>query len=100
MTEAWRAVADGVTVAVKVQPKARNPAVGGAAPGSDGARLRIAVREAAEDGRANRAACAALAAALDVAPSAIRIATGAASRQKLLHVRGDPAALAARLARL
>ena len=100
MTEAWRAVADGVTVAVKVQPKARNPGVGGAAPGSDGPRLRIAVREAAENGRANRAACAALAEALGVPASAIRVATGAASRQKLLHVAGDPDALAAQLARL
>jgi uncharacterized protein len=53
--------------------------------------------EAPEDGRANRAACAALARALGVAPSAIAITAGAGSREKTLRVSGDPAVLAARL---
>ena len=55
---------DGVAVAVKVQPKSRRPGLQGLAPSADGERLRIGVTEAAEDGRANRAACAALAGAL------------------------------------
>ncbi len=97
MTRFWREQADGVTVAVKVQPKARRAGCGGAAPSADGPRLRIAVREPAEDGRANRAACAALAEALGVAASAVSVATGAGSREKRLHVAGDAAALAARL---
>ena len=64
VTMFWRPLADGVAVAVKVQPKSRRPGVQGLAPSADGERLRIGVTEPAEDGRANRAACAALAEAL------------------------------------
>lgn len=85
---------------IKVQPKSRRPGLLGPVPSADGERLRIAVSEPAEDGRANRAACAALAKALGVAASTVSVVTGAASREKRLHVRGDPAALASRLAAL
>ena len=101
----WRAVEDAVFVAVKVQPRARRPGV--RAPGShentpepDGERLAIAVSEPAQDGRANRAACAALASALGVPPSQIDVAAGAASRRKTMRVNGDVAAIATRLAAL
>jgi uncharacterized protein len=93
----WHAQPDGVTVAVKVQPKARRPGLSGAAPSADGPRLRIAVTEAAEDGRANRAACALLANALRVPASTVQVAVGVASRQKLLRINGDPAVLSERL---
>ena len=96
----WRPLPDGVAVAVKVQPKARRPGLHGATPAADGERLRIGVTEAAEGGRANRAACAALADALGIAPSAVHLTLGASSREKTLHVSGDPAALAAKLAAL
>lgn len=100
VTAFWRATPDGVNVAVKVQPKARRPGLQGAAPTADGPRLRIAVSEPPEDGRANRAACAALAGALRVAPSAVRVTAGAAAREKLLFVSGDPAVLGPLLAAL
>jgi uncharacterized protein YggU (UPF0235/DUF167 family) len=93
----WRAVAGGVNVNVKVQPKSRRPGLGGRVPAVDGERLRIGVAAAAEDGRANRAACAALAQALDLPASAVSVALGATSRDKTLRVTGEPAALAARL---
>jgi len=96
----WRETPDGVSVMIKVQPKARRPGVGGTAPSADGKRLRIAVSEPAEDGRANRAACAALAEALGVPASAVTVAAGAAAREKRLQVSGDPASLAAALGRL
>lgn len=96
----WREAPDGVSIMIKVQPKSRRPGLLGPAPSMDGERLRIAVSEPAEGGRANRAACAALAAALGVPPSAVSVASGVASREKRLHVRGDPAALAAQLAAL
>jgi uncharacterized protein (TIGR00251 family) len=86
-----------VELRVKVQPGARRPGLGGTAPGIDGPRLPVAVTEPPEDGRANRAVCAALARALRVAPSAVEVAQGAGARQKTLRVAGDPAALAARL---
>ena len=69
-------------------------------PSADGERLRIGVTEAAEGGRANRAACATLAAALDPPPSAVRLALGATNREKTLHVIGDPASLGVKLAAL
>lgn len=87
----------GLTVAVKVQPRARQPGVGGTAPGVDGPRLRVAVTEAAEGGRANEAVCVALARALGVPPGVVTLRAGAGSRHKLLHIAGDPASLAARL---
>jgi uncharacterized protein len=96
----WRSVADGVTVAVKVQPKSRRPGLHGAAASADGERLRIGVAEAPEGGRATHAACVALAGALDIAPSAVRLVLGATSREKTLHVAGDPTALSAKLAAL
>lgn len=93
----WRAAEGGVRVAVKVQPKSRRPGVGGRAPDVDGERLRIGVAEAAESGRANRAACAALAGALGVRPAEVTVALGATSRDKTLFVSGDASLLAARL---
>lgn len=96
----WRPVSGGVRVAVKVQPKSRRPGLGGRAPGVDGERLRIGVAEAAEDGRANRAACQTLARALGVPTSAVSVALGAASRDKTLMVAGDAVALSARLEEL
>lgn len=94
---AWRRDPDGVTLRVKAQPRARRAAVGGLAPGVDGARLRVAVTEAAEDGRANAAVCTAVARALGVPAAAVALRQGGASREKLLHVAGDAPALIARL---
>lgn len=82
---------------IKVQPKSRQPGLLGPAPSADGERLRIAVSEPPEGGRATRAACAALAEALGVPVSAVSLVAGAASREKRLQVHGDPVALAARL---
>jgi uncharacterized protein len=96
----WRELPDGVAVGVKVQPKSRRPGLHGASLGADGERLRIGVAEAAEGGRANRAAGTALASALGVAPSAVQLTAGAASRVKTFHVVGDPGLLAAKLAAL
>ena len=100
MTGFWHPLPDGVAVAVKVQPKSRRPGLHGAAVSATGERLRIGVTEPAEAGRANRAACAMLAEALGLAGSAVRLTVGATSRQKALHVTGDPTELGCRLAAL
>ena len=92
----WRALDGGVSVSVKVQPRARRPGL----QGTDGARLRIGVTEPPEDGRANKAVCRTLAELLQVAPSMVSVASGASSRDKTLRVAGDPAALIARLTAL
>jgi uncharacterized protein (TIGR00251 family) len=93
----WRVAPEGVFVRVKVQPKSRRPGVQGRAQAIDGERLRIGVAEAAEDGRANRAACAAMARLLDVPAAAVEVAAGPASREKTLRVTGDPEQLVHRL---
>jgi uncharacterized protein YggU (UPF0235/DUF167 family) len=96
----WRAAPGAVLVQVKVQPKSRRPGVQGRAPAAGGERLRVGVSEAAEGGRANRAACAALACVLGVPQSAVEVAAGATSRDKVLRVSGDPVRLASSLERL
>lgn len=100
MTAFWREAPDGLLVMLKVQPRSRRPGLQGIVPAADGERLRIGVSEPAEGGRANRAACAVLAAALGVPGSAVTVVAGATSREKRVHVTGEPAALAARLAAL
>ncbi len=94
----WRQRPDGVDLAVKAQPRAKRPAVGGLSP--DGGALRVAVAEAAEDGRANRAIGQALAKALGVTPSAVDLLQGGGSRQKVFRIAGDPAALIPKLEKL
>jgi hypothetical protein len=89
-----------VVVAARVQPKSRRPGLHGVKPAADGARLHIAVSEAAEHGSANRAACAMLARALGVASSVVAVRSGAASRLKQIHVGGEPGLLCARLSAL
>jgi hypothetical protein len=96
----WSLTPDGVRVAVKVTPKARKSGVQGAVPSPDGPRLRIAVSEPPEDGKANQAVCAALAAALGVAPRAVQVVSGASYRSKLILVSGDPDTLVSRLGSL
>ena len=78
----WRAEPGGVSVRVKVQPRARRAGLQGLAPGVDGPRLKLAVTEAPEDGRANKAVCAALARALDMPPSAAEVAARRARHGK------------------
>ena len=85
---------------MKVQPKSRRPGIQGRSVSMHGPCLRIGVAEAAEDGRANRAACAVLARALDMPASAVVVTLGQTSRDKTLHVRGDAATLTERLERL
>lgn len=92
----WQTAGTGIRLKLKVQPKARRNAVGGAMPDADGgAVLKIAVTAPPEDGKANQAVVALLAQVLGVAKSAISVVAGATDRRKLVEIRGDPAALGA-----
>jgi uncharacterized protein len=97
LTVFWRTLADGVSVTVKVQPKSRRPGIQGRALSAHGPCLRIGVAEPPTDGRANRAVCAVLAAALHVPTSAVSVTLGPTSRDKTVHVAGDTALLTAAL---
>ena len=87
-------------IAVKVQPKARRPGMQGTMQSADGPRLKVGVSEAAEDGKANKAAGAILARALGVSPAAVSVVIGASNREKVIHVTGDPEILAAKFSSL
>jgi uncharacterized protein YggU (UPF0235/DUF167 family) len=94
---AWRMVEGGLDLRVKAQPRARRPGLQGLVDSADGPRVKVAVPEVPEDGRANRAICALLAEALSVAPSRAAVTQGTTSREKTVLIGGDAVALAARL---
>ncbi len=81
--------ADGVYVWVHAQPGARKAMV----RGMHGDAIKVAIREAAQDGRANAAILRLFADALGVAKSDVCLASGQTSRRKRLFVRGDYAQL-------
>lgn len=79
-----------------VKPGAGVTRVGGTRQGA----LVVRVRAPATQGQANAAAIAALAEALGVPRSRVRLVSGRASRTKVLEVRGDEEILRRALAEL
>jgi uncharacterized protein len=97
----WRANSTGIVLSCRLTPKGGRNAIERTAILADGAGVLMArVRAAAEDGRANRALCELLAAALDVATSQVAIIAGAKSRIKRIAATGDPKALIEQLTAL
>lgn len=82
-----------LTFSVRVTPRASANSAGGERDGA----LLVRVTAAPAEGEANAAVIRVLAKALDIAPSAVRIERGAASRTKVLSV---PVATEPALARL
>ena len=81
-------------LSVRVLPGARQTQVGGRYGQGEPPVLVVRVTAPAVDGRANRAVIEALASALDVRASTIRIVTGARARNKVVEVAGvDPGAV-------
>ncbi|MEV4137926.1 DUF167 domain-containing protein [Dactylosporangium sp. NPDC049742] len=89
------------SIAIRVKPGASRTAVGGSYAGPYGPALIVAVGARPVDGQATEAALKALAAALGLRPSALRLKAGAASRDKLVELPETlPEGHAARLAAL
>lgn len=84
----------GVTVQLRVQPRARRLALEVTPEGA----LKAAVTAAPEDGKANDAVVALLAQAWRLPKSTFEIVRGGTAREKTLMVAGDPAVLADRIA--
>lgn len=82
----------GVTVELRVQPRARRTALE-----PSGAALKAQVTTPPEDGKANAAVIALLAETWRLPKSAFAVIKGATSRNKTISVTGDPAALAERI---
>ena len=85
---------EGVLLPVRVQPRARHNAI----MGIHGGRIKVAVTQAPEKGKANVAVVKVLAKALGVNRSHIILKNGATSQQKVLLISGmEPAELRQRL---
>ena len=81
---------DGLTLRVRVQPRAAQDAVAGERAGA----LVVRLTAPPVEGRANQALARVLGRALGVAPSAVRVVRGETARDKLIAVAGVSAALA------
>ena len=83
-----------VRLRVKVTPRARTDAIDG---WSDDGTLKVRVRSAPSNGRANEAVVQVLARAVGVAASSVRISAGASSRVKLIDIDAPAGQVAERL---
>ncbi|QJW97457.1 DUF167 domain-containing protein [Frigoriglobus tundricola] len=86
--------AEGATLALRVQPKAKRNAVLGEQAGA----LKVSVTAPPEDGRANEAVIALLREVLHLQRSQVALVSGQTNRNKVVLVRGvTPEQLAARV---
>jgi hypothetical protein len=85
-----REVAEGITLRVRVQPRASRDALSGEREGA----LVVRLTAPPVEGAANEALSRFLGRALGVAPSAVRVVSGASGRNKLVSVAGLDAATA------
>lgn len=88
------AVSDGITVAIRLTPRAKRAALHpDIIDGPAGPALRASVTAPPSEGAANAALIALLAKAWRLPKSSMHIAVGAKDRNKRVHLRGDPQAL-------
>jgi uncharacterized protein (TIGR00251 family) len=83
----------GVTVSLKVRPRAKRAALEVAAD-----RIKVAINAPPVDGKANAAIIALLADTWRVPKSSFGIVNGRTSRTKTIAIAGDPAEIARRIA--
>ena len=83
-----RPTADGVSLAVRAQPGAKQTAVTGIYGEGSAAQLKIAVKAPALEGRANEALIEFLAKTFGIAKSAVKLTAGESSRSKVFLLRG------------
>jgi len=83
-----RAVANGVTLAVRAQPGAKKTAILGSYGDGATAQLKISVQAPPLEGRANAALIAFLAEQFSIPKSAVEIVSGELSRSKVFLLRG------------
>ncbi|MDA8051998.1 MAG: DUF167 domain-containing protein [Rhodospirillales bacterium] len=101
----WRREPGGIALAVKVRPGAKRQLLGPVQPAAERpgwprGRLAVAVTAPAEGGAANEAVIGLLAGRLGLPRTAIAIRAGKTSRDKLIGIVAETAALARALAAL
>ena len=98
MTSPYRPGDKHVLLAVRLTPNGGRDAFDGVEIAADGlAHLKARVTAVPEKGKANKALIALLSKALKVTKSAISVASGETSRQKILRIDGDPEDLKTRI---
>ena len=89
-----RAVADGVTLAVRAQPGAKKTAITGVYGEGAAAQLKIAVQAPPVEGKANVALASFLADFFSLSRNRVELLAGELSRSKVFFLRGATAAQA------
>lgn len=89
--------AGGLRVRIHARPGGRRDEIVGLRAEAGGGALRVTVRAAAEDGKANAAIVKLLAGEWELPRASISLLTGAKDRRKSFHLAGEPQALLARL---
>ena len=90
----------GLSVAIRLSPRARsNRLLGIIATAKGGRAVKASVTLPAQNGQANEALLQLLARAWRLPRRDLSIVVGAASRNKIVHVAGDPDELVAKLSR-
>jgi uncharacterized protein len=89
---------DGLRVAIHLSPRARSDRLLGIVSTAEGGRtFKASVMARAQDGQANEALLQLLARAWQVARRDLSIVVGAASRNKIVRIAGEPHQLLAKL---
>jgi uncharacterized protein len=97
----WGATPSGITVTVRLTPKAARDAIEGVEPLAERrTALKVRVRAAPARGEANAALIALIAKATSVARRDVSLVTGLSARIKRLKIKGPPAALCAAFERI
>ncbi len=96
---AWRETAHGLTLRVRLTPRAARDGIDGIGRLADGTVvLQARVRAVPEKGAANKALEKLLAKTAGVANSAVSVVSGTTARIKIVEIAGDPDRLKAALA--
>jgi len=94
----YRAEKDGLTLFVRLTPKAAKDVIAGVEEAGDGkSHLAVRVRAVPEDGKANRALIKFLTKEIKIPARAFHLAAGATARLKQVHISGDTAEIVQRL---
>ena len=91
---------NGLSVAIRLSPRARSDRLLGIVATAEGGRaVKASVTAPAQDGQANEALLQLLARAWRLPRRDLSIVVGAASRNKIVHIAGDPNELIVKLSR-
>lgn len=97
----YRHLPNGISLSVRLTPRASRDRLDGIATLSDGRKVVAArVRAVPDKGAANRALAALIAKSLDVPKSAVAVIAGHAARLKQVRIDGDPQELTRKLGAL